>query len=149
MKHIVRSAYGKKKHEGFQFIQPSLTKQSFTEECNINNIMAKYQKTGALDHVNKHQPSYGYASSNTFQESLEIVKRGQEMFNDLPSSIRNKFGNKPAEFLEFVQNPENLKEMQEMGLANPTKFNEESDTIPPAKKSEAKNVEDVAKTAAE
>ncbi len=80
--------------------------------------MAKYQKTGAIEHVNKHQASYGYATSDDFQTSLEIVARGRDMFNELPSSIRTKFENDPAKFLDFVQNEENLQEMQEMGLAH-------------------------------
>ena len=37
----------------------SRTKQSFQKECDINAIMAKYQKTGAITHFNKHQQQYG------------------------------------------------------------------------------------------
>ena len=87
MTHNVRSAYGHKFNEGKTFTEPSLTKQSFTEECNINNIMKKYQKTGAIEHVNKHQASYGYATSNTFQECLEIVEKGETMFSELPQEV--------------------------------------------------------------
>jgi len=139
MTHKVRSAYGHKHNEGFTFDQPSLTKQSFTEECNINNIMKKYQKTGAIDHLNKHEASYGYASSDDFTKSMETVARGTNMFQELPSSIRNKFENDPAKFLEFVQNEENLVEMQELGLAtkNPTQIIIEEETTPPAKPSDA------------
>jgi len=143
MTHLVRSAYGHKFNEGITFTQPSLTKQSFTKECDINNIMAKYQKTGALEHLNKNEASYGFASSQDFTESMEIVAKGQTMFEELPSSIRSKFENDPAKFLEFVQNPENLEEMQELGLAKketkikepdqpPAKTNDEVVAKPPA-----------------
>ena len=40
---------------------PSMTKQSFKDECDINKIMAKFQKTGAIEHYAKHAPSYGDA----------------------------------------------------------------------------------------
>jgi len=80
--------------------------------------MAKFQKTGAIAHVQNNQPQYGFASSESFHESMNIVTKAQSMFNDLPSSIRSKFKNDPAEFLEFVQNEDNADELVELGLAN-------------------------------
>lgn len=94
----------------------SSTKQSFKKECDINVIMAKYQKTGAITHFNKHQQNYGMADGQTFQDAMNLVCEAQEMFNDLPSSIRSRFGNDPAAFLDFVQNDENADEMARMGL---------------------------------
>lgn len=100
---------------------PSRTKQAFKEECDINNIMAKYQKTGALTHANNRHPEYGFATSTDFRQSMEIVVHAQEIFDELPSSIRAKFGNSPEAFLEFAQNPDNASEMADMGLSEPTK----------------------------
>ena len=133
--HNMRSAYGKKTPVKIHFTEKSLTKQSFTKECDINTILAKYQKTGAIDHVNKHEAQYGFASSDTFTESMNIVAKGQTMFEELPSSIRTKFENNPAKFLDFVQDESNAKEMQELGLAT-KKLNNESNPTP-AKQSEA------------
>lgn len=95
----------------------SRTKQSFKKECDINQIMAKYQKTGAITHFNKHQQNYGMADGQTFQEAMNLVCEAQEMFNDLPSSIRSRFGNDPAAFLDFVQDESNVDEMVKLGLA--------------------------------
>jgi len=39
------------------------------------------------------------------------------MFEELPSTIRAQFENNPEKFLEFVQNPDNLDKMRELGLA--------------------------------
>ncbi len=137
-KHIVRSAYGKKERFGdIKSTGPSLTKQSFTKECDINNIMRKYQKTGAIEHVNKNQGSYGYATAHSFQEALEIVEKGEKMFKELPSSIRTKFENDPAQFLDFVQDPANIEEMQELGLAHKTDPNEIEQPIPAEKNAES------------
>jgi len=138
----VRSAYGKKERFGdIGDLGQSLTKQSFTAECDINNIMRKYQKTGAIEHVNKHEASYGFATSLDFQGALETVTRGQTMFDELPSSIRTKFDNDPAKFLDFVQDKNNLEEMQEMGLAHKL---QQEDPLP-AEKGEAKIPEGDAK----
>lgn len=101
----------------YQKVDPiTLTQQQFKDECDINTILAKYQKTRAYTHANNHQPNYGYVTSNDFRESMEIVTNAQEMFDELPSSIRNKFRNNPEEFMDFVQNPENAPEMAVLGL---------------------------------
>lgn len=94
----------------------SRTKQSFKKECDINVIMAKYQKTGAITHFNKHQQNYGIADGQTFQDAMNLVCEAQEMFNELPSSIRSRFGNDPAAFLDFVQDESNESEMVKLGL---------------------------------
>jgi len=91
-------------------------KQSFKNECDINQILAKYQKTGAITHFNKHVPNYGFATSDDFADSMRIITQANEMFAELPSSIRTKFDNKPEDFLRFVQNPENASEMADLGL---------------------------------
>ena len=131
--HNLRSAYGKKSNPGITFTDKSLTKQSFTKECDINTILHKYQKTGAIDHVNKHEASYGFATSDDFTKSMEIVAKGNSMFEELPSSIRTKFENDPAKFLDFVQDKENLEEMQELGLAHKRLNEKEPETIPAEK----------------
>lgn len=97
----------------------SLTKQSFKDECDINKIMAQYVKTGTIQHVKLHAPEYGFASSLDFGESIRVVTKAQEMFDDLPSGLRTRFHNNPAEFLEFVQDASNHDEMRTMGLLAP------------------------------
>ncbi len=124
------------------FPKEGRTKQSFTQECDINNIMAKYQKTGALAHVNKHQAQYGFATSEDFSQAMRTVTLAQQMFDDLPSSIRNKFNNNPGAFLDFVQDDENIDEARTLGLTktppkdepNPDKQHLEPE--PPEKKTE-------------
>ena len=91
--------------------------QQFKDDCDINTIMARFQKTGAIDHVSKHQPEYGFASPTQFHEAMNIVSFVQSMFNDLPSSVRNEFSNNPEAFLEFVQDPANADRARELGIA--------------------------------
>ena len=118
----------------------SITKQSEKDSCDINLIMAHYTKTGVLTHQRDHEAEYGYASSDTFNESMQIVAKGQSMFAELPSAIRSKFENNPAKFLDFVQDEGNLEEMQEMGLAN-KRLNEKAEKPIPAKQSEAEETQ--------
>jgi len=102
-----------------KFPEEGLTKQSMAAECDINNIVAKYQKTGAIAHYSKHEASYGFADSLTLHEALNVVKKADSMFLDLPSSIRTRFEGDPGLFLDFVQDSENSEEMVELGLATP------------------------------
>lgn len=106
------------------------TKQQFTDECNINKIMSRYLKTGNIDHLATHGAMYGDFTSLEFQDALEIVARGEEMFLDLSSDLRKKFNQDPKEFLAFVQNPENTEEMYTLGLA--TRPEPPAEPTPPA-----------------
>lgn len=101
------------------FPGPSLAKQSFKKECDINHIMSKYLKTGLINHVAKYNGKYGESLPTDFdyQDACNAVLEAQEIFMSVPSDIRRKFNNDPAEFLEFVKNPENIEKMYEMGLA--------------------------------
>lgn len=116
----IRKPYTKKERFGTSEFSPSMTQQNMKEECDINSIMSKFQKTGAINHANNRAPEYGFATSNDFRESMEIVTNAQEMFNELPSSIRKRFANSPEEFLDFVQNPQNASEMASLGLIQET-----------------------------
>ncbi len=99
----------------------SRTKQSFFEESEITNIMARYVKTGIVDHLARYGGEYGFATSVDFHSAMNVVTKADQMFADLPAEIRRRFGGDPGDFLEFVQNPENQEEMISLGLATRVK----------------------------
>ncbi len=98
-------------------VGPSRTKQSFHEESEISNILKRYVKTGIIDHAARYGGEYGFASSVSFHEAMNVVTKADQMFTDLPAEVRRRFGGDPGDFLEFVQNPENQEEMISLGLA--------------------------------
>lgn len=109
----------------------SQTRQSFNDETDINQIMARFEKTGIMEHLNTYQGQYGdFTEATDYQSSLNQVQEAQDAFNSLPSSIRSRFNNSPAEFLEFAQNQENADEMIKLGLLNPV---EPENEAPPPK----------------
>lgn len=91
-------------------------KQSFKDECDINNIMAKYRRTGLIEAVNRNQPRYADVTGLEFRTAMEMVAEAQQLFEDMPSSVRKRFGNDPAAFLDFVNDPENRAEAVRLGL---------------------------------
>ncbi len=115
----IRSAYGPKKRFPTRVGSQSATKQSFKKECDINHIMAKYQKTGLVDHFNENKPQYGFVTAVDFRGSLELVRAAQDQFAGLPSSVRRRFDESPAEFLAFCEDPANREEAAVLGLLDP------------------------------
>lgn len=102
-----------------RFIQPSLTKQSMADACDINRIMRRYLVSGTIDHLARHGGQYGFATSQTFHDAMNIVAVAEQMFADLSSDLRTRFSNDPAKFLDFVQDHRNVDEMRRLGLAKP------------------------------
>ena len=105
---------------------PSLTRQEFKEDCDINTIVAQFVKTGVVTHINRREAQYGYVDGADFSDAMRIVTQAQAMFGELPSEVRKRFNNDPAALLDFVQDPDNAAEMAQMGLTG-----EPRDDLPP------------------
>lgn len=103
---------------GIKNVEKTRTHRYMKDECDINMIMKKFEKTGQLPEMIKNNPQYGdFTDAPDYQTALHTVMHAQEQFANLSAKVRNRFNNDPAEFLEFATNPENLKEMVKMGLA--------------------------------
>lgn len=92
------------------------TEQAHKKECDMNYILKNYQKTGLIRHSKQNIGRYDDVTKADFQEAMFLVTNAQQMFQTLPSGIRKRFHQDPAQFLEFVQNPDNKAEMQKMGI---------------------------------
>lgn len=118
---------------------PTMTHQSFQDECDINNIMRKYQKTGLLTHVQEYGGRYDELPSDLdYQAACNQVINARSAFDSLPSGLRTRFNNDPAAFLRFVQDPANEEEMQRLGLTpNPLAEQEPAEPAPSEPPAEA------------
>ena len=98
------------------FVGASRTKQSFRDECDINNILRKFNVTGQLP-IGSVQPEYGDFSGVTdYQSALNAVMAAQDSFLQLPAKVRSKFNNDPALFVDFASDEANKDEMKALGL---------------------------------
>lgn len=94
------------------------TVQDAKDECDINLIMARYQRTGLMPE-GIGTGTYGdFSQALEFQDAQNLLIRAREQFEALPSKIRDRFHNNPVELLDFVHNVDNKKEAQELGLLN-------------------------------
>lgn len=126
------SAYSKKDRLQLTFSGPGRTKQNFKAECDINNIMARFKKTGVLEFTSRYQPQYADVTAIDYVTMQNQVAQAKSMFFAMPAHVRDRFQNKPEAFLEFVQNPNNKDEARALGLLKPEKSAE-----PPAAAVEA------------
>lgn len=110
-------AYPNKDKEGR--VLTGRTKQSFKEECDINSILKKFERTGVVP-GNAKTPKYGdFSEGTTYQEALNLVITAEQQFASLPARARERFQNDPAKFLDFATNASNADEMAKMGLIKP------------------------------
>ncbi|QCQ84741.1 internal scaffolding protein [Blackfly microvirus SF02] len=101
---------------------PSMTKQEFQHECDINNVIKAFSSSGMFTHVSAKAAMGAYEDlpeSYDFQESLHQVEAARTAFMTLPAKLRARFDNDPAEFLNFTHNPANAEEMLTLGLREP------------------------------
>lgn len=97
--------------------QPSRAMQSFKDECDINNILRRYQKTGLISHVQRFQGKYSDLSSvPDYHQAMQIVLDANEAFDSLPSTVRKACNNDPVQFLQLVSDPEKRDQAVALGL---------------------------------
>lgn len=95
------------------------TQQSFKDDCDINLIMKRFERTGMLDHLNQFEGSYGDFTDvpTSYHDAVNQVLAAQDMFMTVPARVRAMFDNDPGKFLAFVDDPANAEKMVELGLA--------------------------------
>lgn len=99
---------------------PSLTRQEFAEDCDINAIMARYEKTGVVSHVNQRQPLYlDLSAVPDYHTAMIQLDAAEAAFMSLPAKVRREFDNDPGKFVAYAENPDNIARMREWGLAAP------------------------------
>lgn len=99
------------------FIKPSRVQKQFQQETDINAIMAKYQKTGEITHLTNKIARYADVSFQADYQTIQNAKiEVDNNFAMLPSKLRERFNNNPANLLGFLSVNENLEEAISLGL---------------------------------
>lgn len=118
-KEKLRSFYEPRDPVDFHPVGESMTRQEFLEECDINTIMKRYDQFGVISHQSRRVPMYGdFSDIPDYREAMELINAAAASFAALPANIRARFGNDPAAFVDYCQDPENLPELRRLGLAN-------------------------------
>lgn len=95
---------------------PSMTKQSFREDADINVLVARF-KAGQEQPPPPGRALYGdFTKVGDYLEAMTKVAEANSQFEQLTSSVRSRFRNDPAELLAFCDDPANAEEGVQLGL---------------------------------
>lgn len=101
---------------GLKCEDESLTKQSFAEDADINVIVRRFGLTGQLPQ-GIVAPTYAdFEGVYDFQSAMNVLREAEEAFAAMPAGIRSRFGNDPAQFVSFCDDPANREEAKKLGL---------------------------------
>lgn len=115
----LRSSYVPHKPVLADTVGPSMTRQEFAEECDINTLMDKYESLGQFP-MPQSPPAYlDLTELPDFQSAQNAMIVATEAFMTLPAKVRKEFDNDPGRFVDFAEKPENLDQMRAWGLAPP------------------------------
>jgi len=115
-KNVFRSAYNLGNENYSESFTDGLTEQHHTDACDINKILAQFMETGIMPQT-KANPQYADVSNVDFQDMQNTLAKAKTLFEELPEQVKDRFNNEMHTFLQFAENPNNLQEMEEMGLA--------------------------------
>lgn len=99
------------------------TRQEFREECDINNLMRRFEATGVMPQPWKAPPVANwadFASVPDYLDAQNLLIQARDSFLQLPARVRARFDNDPAQLLAFVANDANREEADKLGLLKPT-----------------------------
>lgn len=122
-----------------EFTKASLTRQEFAAEADINNIMKRYAAGMPLPSGSR-APMYGdYSEVPDYQQAFDIVSHAQDGFMALPSELRKRFGNDPAQLISFLSDASNREEAIALGLIDkPAEVKPAEVSVPDEKSGEGK-----------
>jgi phage internal scaffolding protein len=104
---------------GLSCQEPTRAQQHHKSECDINEILRRFGKTGQMP-VNAIKGTFGdFSNAVDYHTAMNALIASESEFDALPSNIRKRFDNDPYELVKFIENPENFNEGVELGLFAP------------------------------
>jgi hypothetical protein len=102
---------------------PSMTRQEFRDECDINVLMSKYDAhvIGGPGNLGPMVPVYfDFADlPQDLMSYMEFMSGAEKAFMTLPAVVRKHFDNSALDFVAYASDPGNIAQMREWGLAAP------------------------------
>lgn len=118
----VRTRFTVQPRSGRPTVGPSMTDQSFTDECNINNVILRFAGTGELPpRINARTAEFLDVSDvPELREALEMAKNGNEFFQSLPDQVKQAVGYDPVRLLDALDEHQRLRASSTPDVSTPT-----------------------------
>lgn len=104
---------------------PSLTKQSFKGDADINGIVNRHMRGAGRfgtpigsPYATRVPQFLDTTRATDLQSALNLVMQAKAEFMGLPARLRGRFSNEPMVLLNWLENPENHEEAVRIGLAH-------------------------------
>lgn len=107
------------------------TKQSFKDECDINNLVKSWLRKGEPPPPEDLSLYGDFTDGGDFLHQRNQIAIANAQFAALPSRLRARFDNDPAELLKFALDPANLQEAVELGVVQAPEPEPEPAPTPP------------------
>lgn len=101
---------------GLACLDPSKTQQNEAHDADINNIVARFLKTGVMPTSNRMPSFEDFGEPVDYQTALNAVMAAEEAFMSLDARVRDRFENDPAQFLAFCDDERNMDEARRLGI---------------------------------
>lgn len=99
---------------------PGRARQSMKDECDINNIVARYARTGMVSHMARGAPVYVDVSElGDYREVVDRIARAERVFAALPAKVRAAFDNSAPAFMDACLDPSQADRLVELGVFAP------------------------------
>ncbi len=102
------------KPEVKKYTKHGKTKQSQKDETDINKLLERSARTGALSHLDQFQGQYGDFLGYDFEAHINTIAEGQSIFEHLPAEVKREFDQSAQKFFEYVTNPDNKDRLPEL-----------------------------------
>ena len=94
----------------------SQAQQHFKDQCDINRMVKTYAQTGLINQTTRMPLPEDFVGVTDYHTAMNAVRRGEEAFNGLPATVRERFDNDPGKFVDFCLDPANLNDAVALGL---------------------------------
>lgn len=112
--------------------RPELTEQEHANSCNINFIVAQFEKTGELPQSVRIPKFQDNTETPTLEEAFNVARDATNAFLDLPATLRRQMDNNPENLESFILDPDNYDTLKKHGVIIETQI-PNPNYVPPAK----------------
>lgn len=115
----LRSMYVKHEPIRVHFHKPSRTKQEFKNDCDINQILKRFSRTGVVPGTIKKPAFLDCTTIPNLQDALHLMKDAEHAFMKLPAVVRKHFDNNAIAFVDYALDPKNIDQLREWNIVPP------------------------------